>query len=476
MAAPCVFPVLSRRTRTRPCGAELQAAFMSDDDSFTGRVRRYARVGGAMGGLAARLAGERYLGMPIDRERHAADLKAALGGIKGPLMKVAQLLATIPDALPEEYVRELIQLQANAPAMGWPFVRRRMMGELGPEWPGRFKSFEHIAARAASLGQVHRAVALDGTLLAAKLQYPEMQSAVEADLRQLKLAMGLYERYDRTVSTAEIHAEIADRLREELDYRREAAHMRLYREILKDEPGVAVPRPIAELSTGRLLTMTWLDGQPILDFAAKAPLAVRNEIALGMFRIWYVPFYYYGVIHGDPHLGNYTVAADHTVNLLDFGCVRVFPPSFVKGVIDLYHALERNDRELAVEAYRSWGFGELSREMIAVLNRWAAFVYGPLLDDRARMIQERAKPGADGRSLVDDVHRDIRRLGGIAPPRAFVFMDRAAIGLGSVFLHLKAKINWHRLFHELIDDFDEGVLAERQRKALKRAGVPSPTP
>jgi predicted unusual protein kinase regulating ubiquinone biosynthesis (AarF/ABC1/UbiB family) len=450
---------------------------MSDDDSFTGRVRRYARVGGAMGGLAARLAGERYLGMPIDRERHAADLKAALGGIKGPLMKVAQLLATIPDALPEEYVRELIQLQANAPAMGWPFVRRRMMGELGPEWPGRFASFEHAAARAASLGQVHRAVALDGTPLAAKLQYPEMASAVEADLRQLKLAMGLYERYDRTVSTGEIHAEIADRLREELDYLREAAHMRLYREILKDEPGVAVPRPLPELSTRRLLTMTWLEGQPILDFAATASLGARNEIALRMFRIWYVPFYYYGVIHGDPHLGNYTVAPDRTVNLLDFGCVRVFPPGFVKGVIDLYHALERNDPELAVAAYRGWGFGELSHEMIAVLNRWAGFVYGPLLDDRARMIQEKRAGGPpinDSRGLVDSVHRDIRRLGGIAPPRAFVFMDRAAIGLGSVFLHLKAKINWHRLFHELIDDFDESVLAERQRKALKRAGVPEP--
>src|SRR5579864_582612 len=317
---------------------------MADEDTFTGRVRRYAQVGTAMAGLGARLAGERYLGIQVDRERHAADLKAALGGIKGPLMKVAQLLATIPDALPEEYVRELIQLQSNAPAMGWPFVRRRMMGELGPDWPGRFKSFEHEAARAASLGQVHRATARDGTPLACKLQYPEMASAVEADLRQLKLAMGLYERYDRTVRTGEIHAEIADRLREELDYRREAAHMRLYREILQDEPGIAVPRPIAELSTGRLLTMTWLDGGPILDIQ-KAPLSVRNRIALRMFRIWYVPFYYYGVIHGDPHLGNYTVGIDRTVNLLDFGCIRIFPPSFVKGVIDLYRALQRNDDE-----------------------------------------------------------------------------------------------------------------------------------
>jgi predicted unusual protein kinase regulating ubiquinone biosynthesis (AarF/ABC1/UbiB family) len=443
---------------------------VTDDNSFSGRVRRYAQVSTAMGGLAARLAGERYLGLNLDRGRHASELKTALGGIKGPLMKVAQLLATIPEALPKEYVQELSQLQANAPAMGWPFVRRRMAGELGIDWQTKFRDFETTAARAASLGQVHRATALDGRMLACKLQYPDMASAVEADLRQLKLAMGIYERYDRAVTTAEIHAEIADRLREELDYEREAAHMRLYGEILRSEPGVDVPIPLPDISTRRLLTMTWLDGMPILN-VAKAPLADRNEIALRMFRTWYVPFYYYGVIHGDPHLGNYTVASDRTVNLLDFGCIRVFHASFVRGVIDLYHALQRDDRDLAVHAYQSWGFGNLSREMIEVLNRWALFVYGPLLDDRARLIQEK-RTGAYGASVAESVHRDIRRLGGIRPPREFVFMDRAAIGLGSVFMHLKAEINWYQLFHELIDDFDEAALAARQRSALAAAGVP----
>ena len=446
---------------------------VTDNNSFSGRVRRYAQVSTAMGGLAARLAGARYLGLSLDRGRHAAELKAALGGIKGPLMKVAQLLATIPDGLPREYVQELAQLQANAPAMGWPFVKRRMAGELGTDWQNRFGDFEKAAARAASLGQVHRATSLDGRPLACKLQYPDMASAVEADLRQLKLAMGLYERYDRAVTTGEIHAEIADRLREELDYEREAAHMRLYGAILHGEPGVAVPAPVPDLSTRRLLTMTWLDGAPILDFARRAPLAERNESALRMFRIWYVPFYHYGVIHGDPHLGNYTVAPDRTVNLLDFGCIRVFHASFVRGVIDLYHALQRDDRDLAVHAYRSWGFGNLSREMIEVLNRWALFVYGPLLDDRKRLIQEK-RSGAYGASVAESVHRDIRRLGGVRPPREFVFMDRAAIGLGSVFMHLKAEINWYRLFHELIDDFDEAVLVARQTSALAAAGVPVP--
>jgi predicted unusual protein kinase regulating ubiquinone biosynthesis (AarF/ABC1/UbiB family) len=444
----------------------------NEDNSLGGRVRRYAQVSTAVGGLAARLAGERYLGLTLDRDRHAADLKAALGGIKGPLMKVAQLLATIPDALPKEYVNQLVQLQADAPSMGWPFVKRRMASELGPDWQRRFKSFEREAARAASLGQVHRAVALDGRALACKLQYPDMQSAVEADLSQLKLVMGLYERYDRAVSTGEIHAEIADRLREELDYQREARHIALYRRMLAKEKGVSVPEVVADLSTTRLLTMTWIEGEKLLD-VVKKPLASRNEIAANMFRAWYVPFYFYGAIHGDPHLGNYTVRPDNGLNLVDFGCVRIFKPSFVKGVIDLYFALQHDDHELAVHAYEIWGFKNLTKEMIDVLNQWARFVYAPLLEDRSRKIQEK-DTGVYGRDVAEKVHSEVRRLGGVRPPREFVFMDRAAIGLGSVFFHLKAEINWHRLFHELIADFDLDALAKRQRAALKAAGLQLP--
>jgi predicted unusual protein kinase regulating ubiquinone biosynthesis (AarF/ABC1/UbiB family) len=444
---------------------------MSDgENSLAGRVRRYARVSTAVGGLAARLASERYLGVPLDRGRHAAELRAALGGIKGPLMKVAQLLATIPDALPKEYVAELVQLQADAPAMGWLFVKRRMAAELGPDWQKKFASFEHEARRAASLGQVHRAIGLDGRVLAAKLQYPDMAAAVEADLAQLRLAMSIYERYDRAVSTADIHAEIADRLREELDYEREAKHMRLYRALLAEEPDVHVPEPVASLSTKRLLTMTWLEGDRLLG-VAEAPVEVRNRVAMTMFRAWYVPFYRSGVIHGDPHLGNYTVRKDHSINLLDFGCIRIFKPSFVKGVIDLYHALRDGDRDLAVSAYERWGFRDLSYETIAVLNRWAAFVYAPLMEDRVKRITD---TGVYGREVAESVHRDLRRLGGVRPPREFVFMDRAAIGLGSVFTHLKAEINWHRLFHDLIDDFDEAALARRQKAALASAGLPLP--
>ncbi|MBT5455975.1 MAG: AarF/ABC1/UbiB kinase family protein [Rhodospirillaceae bacterium] len=444
----------------------------SEENTLGGRVRRYARVGGAVSGLAARLAGQRYLGIELDRDRHAEDLRKALGGLKGPLMKVAQIMSTVPDMLPPEYVEELAELQSNAPSMGWLFVRRRMGSELGPDWQKRFKEFSHEAAAAASLGQVHRAIGPKGEDLACKLQYPDMQSAVEADLRQLKIIFAVYKRYDRAIDPGEIHKEIAARLREELDYAREAAHMRLYANMLAGEDMVHVPKPVPALSTPRLLTMDWMDGKNLLTVKDQSQTR-RNAVARNMFQAWYVPFYEYGIIHGDPHLGNYSVRSDGSVNLLDFGCIRVFDPSFVEGVIDLYRSLDTGDRALAVKAYETWGFTNLSNEVLDVLNMWAEFVYAPLLEDRKRPIQE-GDGTMYGATVAAKVHRELHRLGGVKPPREFVLMDRAAIGLGSVFMHLSAEVNWHRLFHDLIGDFDVKVLARRQQAALKKAKVPPP--
>ncbi|MQX36317.1 ABC1 kinase family protein [Roseospira navarrensis] len=438
-------------------------------NNIGGRVRRYAQVSTTMGGFAARAAGERYLGMKFDKSRQGQELREALGGLKGPLMKVAQILSTIPEALPEDVGRELSQLQADAPHMGWPFVRRRMKTELGADWQSRYGAFEPTAAAAASLGQVHKATLHDGTPLACKLQYPDMASVVEADLKQLRWIITLYRRYDTAIDPSDIHAEIAERLREELDYAREARNMALYRHMLDKVPTVHVPRVIPELSTRRLLTMTWMDGARLLSFVDE-PAEVRNEIAMNMFRAWYVPFYEYGVIHGDPHLGNYTVREDSSINLLDFGAIRVFRPNFVKGVIDLFFALRDEDYDRAVHAYELWGFHDLDRELIEVLNLWARFIYAPLMEDRTRRIQE-THGGNQGRSVAEGVHEKLKKLGGVKPPREFVLMDRAAIGLGSVFLHLKAEINWHQMFRNLIDDFDVDRLAARQAEALKAADL-----
>ena len=438
-----------------------------DRASVTGTIVRYGKVGGTVAGLAARVAGERYLGLKIEREEHAQQLLAALGGLKGPLMKVGQILATIPEALPPEYARAFMELQSNAPPMGWPFVRRRMKAELGVDWEKKFKSFEKEAAAAASLGQVHKAVTHDGRSIACKLQYPDMATAVNADLNQLKVIFSLYERYDSAIKTKYIHDELAARLNEELDYRLEARYCKLYGHMLRDEDGVHVPEVIDELSTDRLLCSTWLEGRGILNFKG-APAKQRSRIALNLFRAWYVPLYHYGVIHGDPHLGNYTVRDDDAINLLDFGCVRVFPPDFVGGVIDLYRALHDDDRALAVHAFETWGFKNLKNEQIDTLLMWARFLYGPVLEDKVRPIGEITN-GVYGRDTAQEVHKRLRESGGgVSVPREFVFMDRAALGLGSVFLHLKAEVNWYRLFNEMIEGFDLAALRKTQKTALKK--------
>ncbi len=452
---------------------------MSDDEQnrFSARAARYVRVGTNIGAVAARVAGSRLLGLDLDRSKNAAELAAALGGLKGPIMKAAQLLSTIPEALPAEYATELAQLQSQAPPMGPAFVRRRMLAELGPDWRARFASFESEAAASASLGQVHRAVAHDGRALAVKLQYPDMQSAVEADVNQLKVVFAIHARMDPAVETGEILQEISARLREELDYELEARHMALYSEIFRDDALIRVPRVLPELSTKRLLTMTWLGGRRLLEYR-NAPIEHRNQIARAMFRAWWFPFSHHGVIHGDPHLGNYNVFEQDGhpagINLLDYGCMRTFAPKFVGGVIDLYRGLLTGNRELIVNAYETWGFRGLSNELIDVLNIWARFIYGPLLDDRERSIAEGTTPGEYGRKEAFTVHKALKEKGPVKVPREFVFMDRAAIGLGGVFLHLDARLNYYRIFNETIEGFDLAEVGERQRKAFTAAGVPLP--
>jgi predicted unusual protein kinase regulating ubiquinone biosynthesis (AarF/ABC1/UbiB family) len=442
------------------------------EGNFFGEVRRFARTSGAVGGIAARITGERVFGIKTNQARHAEDLKAILGGLKGPMMKVAQFLSTVPDALPPEYAAQLAELQANAPPMGWAFVRRRMAGELGTDWETKFQSFGRQAAAAASLGQVHKATLPDGADVACKLQYPDMPSIMEADLRQLKMAMAVYKRMDNAIIQDDIYVELAERLREELDYTREAAQMRLYHAMLADTPDVNVPEPVAGYTTRRLLTMKWLNGVGLKTWLEGNPSQeARNNLATALFRAWYIPFYRYGVIHGDPHLGNYQVSPEGGLNLLDYGSIRVFAPKFVTGVLELYAAVRDDDEERAVQAYAAWGFKGITREQVGILNEWARFLYGPIIEDRVRPIQENSDTQF-GRSVAEKVHGGLQRTGGVRPPREFVLMDRSAIGLGSVFLRLRAELNWSRLFHETVADFSEPALAARQQAALEIAGVP----
>ena len=401
---------------------------MIEKAKLSKQIKRYAEVSGVVGKLATKLAGKKYFGISFDKDRHAKNLTSSLGKIKGPLMKVAQLTSTIPDILPSEYAKQLAELQSNAPPMGQMFVKRRMINELGRNWINNFKNFENEASKAASLGQVHKAYLKDGTEVACKLQYPDMNSIIEADLKQLKLIFSVYQSYNKAIKTNEIFKEVKDRLLEEHDYKREKNMMKIFDNIFYKKNYANIPKVYNKLCTDRLLTMDWLNGEHILKFKNQK-LEIRNKIAKNMFLTWYFPFYNYGIIHGDPHLGNYTITKDYSVNLFDYGCMRIFKGNFIKGVIDLYNALQKNDKEKAVFAYQNWGFKDISKKKLEVLNKWAGFIYSPLMKDKVQRIQENTS-GTYGAKVASEVHKEFRKLGGIQPPREFVFMDRAAVGLG----------------------------------------------
>jgi predicted unusual protein kinase regulating ubiquinone biosynthesis (AarF/ABC1/UbiB family) len=447
----------------------------SERNRLTGRLGRYARVSTSVGGVAATMARRRLFGGAKVNPADAEALAEALGGLKGPLMKVAQLIATIPDAVPAEYAAELQKLQSEAPPMGWAFVKRRMRAELGAGWQDKFDNFEHAPTAAASLGQVHKARSHDGRDLAVKLQYPDMASAVAADLQQLDFIFSLFRRMDAAIDPSEMKQEIAERLREELDYELEAAHAKLYRNFFgTDDALVRVPDVVDELSTGRLLTLGWLDGEKILDFKEESQ-EVRNRLSTAIFHAWWRPFAHIGVIHGDPHLGNYQVfkrdGAPEGINLLDYGCIRKFPARFVDGVLQLNEGLMKDDEDQIIHAYELWGFENLTKELRDVLNIWARFINGPLLEDKVRAVAAGVNATEYGREQAIMVRKELQRLGPVKIPREFVFMDRAAIGLGGVFLHLKAELNFYRLFQKEIEKFDPVTLVEKQTKAMTDAGL-----
>ena len=443
---------------------------MKEDNNLVSRVKRYSRVTTSLTSLATKFAGKKYLNFDLSDQKYAAQITEILGNLKGPLMKVAQLSATIPDLLPEEYARKLAELQSNAPPMSWVFVKRRMKAELGDNWENNFSSFDKEASFAASLGQVHKAKLKNNEIVACKLQYPDMSSAVEADLNQLKIIFKIYSSYNKSIQIREIYKEIEARLKEELDYKLEHRHLKIFEYMHKKNSFIKIPKVHKNISTQRLLVMEYLDGKKLIEYKNSSQ-KIRNELAKNLFMAWYLPFYKYGIIHGDPHLGNYSVNKDNNINLFDYGCIRVFPAKFVKGVIDLYFALkEKNDQKIKL-AYKAWGFNDIDDGLMNVLNKWALFLYDPILKNEVRRIQD-SDSGIYGAKIANEVHKELKKYGGVKPPREFVFMDRAAVGLGSIFIHLRAEINWYKLFHELIKDFSVKNLEANQKKAITYSKKP----
>ncbi|MEZ6024224.1 MAG: hypothetical protein R3C16_12625 [Hyphomonadaceae bacterium] len=218
--------------------------------------------------------------------------------------------------------------------------------------------------------------------------------------------------------------------------------------------------------------MTWLEGKGLMHWLDE-PQETRNRIAELLFQAWWGPMAC-GVIHGDRTSAiTRSPTTPSGYCLLDFGCVRIFPPPFLEGVVRLYRGLKAGDMDQVAHSYEIWGFKNLNAELIDALTMWARFIYGPLLDDRVRTIADDVPPAEYGRREAFEVRKRLKTLGPVLVPREFVFMDRAAIGLGAAFLHLRAELNFGAMFAESVQDFSVEGLAQRQADAVARVGLSS---
>jgi predicted unusual protein kinase regulating ubiquinone biosynthesis (AarF/ABC1/UbiB family) len=386
-----------------------------------------------------------------DMDTLGRELYQKLGNLKGVYMKVAQFLATVPGTLPDSVAHYLLSLQSHAPPMGGNFVKRRMEMELGENWEKRFSFFDYTPRFAASLGQIHYAITKNGKEVACKLQYPNMKKMIQQDFSSIDFLTKIYQRFFLSINPENILEEMRERLEEELDYKNEAYNLVFFKKIFDHISFVKIPDVIDDFGTSKLLVMEWINGQSPLSVKS---LSNKNEWVKKLFYSWYYPFYAHNVLHGDPHPGNYIFSTQHgeeKVNLVDFGCVKHFTPEVVDGTLSLYFGLLHHNNDWIIQGYERIGFTNLNTALITVLNEWAQLLYGPILDHSIRPMQKNHS-GENAVYLAKKIHQKLHALGGVNPPKAFVMLDRAAVGIGAICMHLEISTNWFLLFGQCLRD------------------------
>ena len=314
------------------------------DTPPTSRLARTGRVGGLVAGQGLRWAGTRAANLVRSPERAEAatgeraaafahELVEQLGRMRGAAMKIGQVLSTvdftaIPESEREDFKRTLAALRDDVPPLPFGKIEKLVRDELGGPVSAHFAEFEHEAFAAASIGQVHRAVTLDGEPVAVKVQYPGMAEAVETDLRNLGLLLPLVKRLAPGLDVRALAAEMRERVAEELDYEIEAQNHRAMARAWRDHPFAHVPTVHTTLSSRRLLVTELLEGRRFEE-VKRLGAAERDRFGEIVFRFYFGTLSYLARASGDPHPGNYLLLDDGRVGFLDFGLMRVIDPDYL---------------------------------------------------------------------------------------------------------------------------------------------------
>lgn len=333
----------------------------------TSRIRRNAAVAAlplrALGRTvrieAGRLTGaDRAALQRQARAATATDTRAVLGDLKGGALKIGQLLSTVDALLPQDpdgsWQQALAALQQDNPGVPFSEVEPVLAADLGWDWRTLFEEFDQNPVAAASIGQVHRATWADGRAVAVKIQYPGIAEAMAADVRSLSLALRVTSVIARGVAMPPLVAELRTRLHEELDYRREASHQAAFAAHYRDDLQYAVPTVVT--ATERVLVSDWLDGTGFADIARAGDPEQRDRAGLLYQRFFLTSPARVGLLHTDPHPGNFRLTADGRLGVLDFGSVLVTPGGLPESFGGLIGGMLAGDPAAVEARLRADGF------------------------------------------------------------------------------------------------------------------------
>lgn len=372
--------------------------------------------------------------------------------LRGAFMKLVQMLSMRDDLLPLEVLNVLSVVQSSVPPMEYALIREQIKSELGKSPEQLFKRFEHEAFAAASLGQVHRATLKNGDDVVVKVQYPGVEETVVQDLKNLKALLHAFTLLTRDVlrqknfDASEIYQEMEERLREELDYVHEANNLALFQRLFADDDEVLIPRVYPDMSSRRVLTMEYLDGYKLQDILAPGvEQSLKDWVSIKYFQMTWRQILEFGVLHTDPHPGNYLVTYHPKVAMLDFGSVRVFPEEIRKGYLALAKAILDRDEQTMARCFGVLGYidpGVDPTPLVKIMY----LIFEPVLEDRdydphefdsAKKTMEITSIGIEHRIFNAPGHR--------------LFLVRALWGLDSYTHQFRTITNWHRIFRECVE-------------------------
>jgi predicted unusual protein kinase regulating ubiquinone biosynthesis (AarF/ABC1/UbiB family) len=429
-----------------------------------GRVERLARMGWmagefAVGGLAE--GAKRLVGsVPADPASvflsgpRAKKLARRLSQMRGAAMKLGQLLSLEgDDLLPSEFAEALAVLRATADTMPPSQVRRALGRAYGKGWQARFREFDFEPLAAASIGQVHAAVAADGRDLALKIQYPGVARSIDSDLDNLAGFLRMARILPVEVDISEIVAEAKRQLEQEANYELEAQHLMRYRELVADEANVSVPRVHDDFTTKRVLAMDRALGRPIEELRSpEYAQSLRDELGRLLQRLMFRELFEFRFMQTDPNFANYLFDPDsgHLV-LLDFGSAREFPVEFVERYEQICRGMIANDREEVRRAAVAIGYlsGNEPEERAKALTDLIFMVGEPLRYDGAYDF-ERSSLAARARDTAFDL---VFREGFMrAPPPETIFLHRKLAGTFFLCSHIRARVNARALVEPYLAD------------------------